>query len=767
MSGKDNLLGAPTEGLGQTVTFQGQGVRLGQTPVVGVGGINVQGNQAGGQGLSITPVQQQAPDPTLALIAKAADSILAPRVKEEQQKAFFSGMQAVRQGQTVKQVIDSQPWYAQAFGNSAMVDGARAYAQQTQAQKAARSLMDNMEEHQKLSGDEFNALVNDTINSAMTGDEVTDAGILQSMTRTMPAVYSAQTRAHIKYMNEEMASQQLGTITSAGELFQKQAQELTVNSGDPSELADLKARFASTLVRPMGQSDQSYQSGLLQSILTMAQAGNFHAVNAAREVGAFDQLRPEDRIKAERAVTTFEKQARTSDAVEPYMNTVLSLRNLSRDELQGLDPAVIRDAYKNLNERYMSETGSREPLVPPNVVATEYATAEETLRQYNRARTAAMVHEANLRAAELKPQLKAQYERDVAEQMFASDNPVLTPDSELKKPAVDAMLNEKFGRVLSTIDQQSTQAAAVSFQRLGRMAAAGKDVGYIKDTLGVQWNQAVTSKDHDAFLKVYANYQRLKSVAPDQLGRFFSEDALSRLTAFETMAPDLAMPSAPGEKLNLTTGIVQAMSIATNPNQKPKYGTLSKEEKKAMISGVQSTFNSWVPFSPKLSDQGLSKIEAMVGPAIELYTSAGVSPDVATKYALSALQDRGGFVTRKYAWQDFTNRGKTLPGVLSDEYKKKYGKLPVLATDTVQGDADEVIGEATKDIGKIVDIIPRNGGIDMIAADGDKTTIRTLSYADMADMIVKNQAKAKSDKFFKIDKQGHNPMYPYGYPVTK
>lgn len=746
MSGKDNLLGAPTEGLGQTITFQGQSVRMGQTPAVGVGGISVQGQQAGPQGLLIQQAQGPAPDPTLQLLAKAADDLLAPRIKEEQQKAFFSGMQAVRQGQTVQQIIDNQPWYAKAFGNSAMVDGARAYSQQTQAQEAARSLMDNMDEWKKLDGDSFNAKVQEVINGAMTGDEVTDAGILQSLTRTLPGVYSAQTRARVKYMNEEMASQQLGTITSAGKLFQQQAKELITNQADPNELQDATNKFVSTMIRPMGQSDESYQSGLYNSILTLAQDGNFHAVNAMRTAGAFDQLRPEDRIKAERAVSTFEKQARTSDAVEPYMQTVLHLRNLSRDELQGLDPQDIPTAYKNLNERYMKETGSNEPLVPPNMIATEFATAEENLRQFNRRRTAEMVHEANLRAAETNAQLKADYQKQVIADMWASDNPALTPDSEVKKPILDSFLNEQFGRMLSTMDQQTTQQYAVPLQRLGRLAAAGKDVSYIKDQLGVQWNRASVTKSPDDFLKVYANYTRLKSVAPDQLGKFFSEDALSRLTAFETMAPDLALPAAPGQQLQLSPAIVQSIGIVTNPMQKMKYGTLSKEEKKAMIAGVQGQFNSWMPFSPKLSEQGLNKVEAMIGPAIELYTNAGVGADQATKYALSALQDRGGFVTKTYAWQDLSNRGKTLPGVLSEAYKAEHGQYPVLAVDTVQEGFDEVLRDATPSGLSVTDILPSGKGINVIMADkkGESATVRHFNYSDIAASIVKQQeARAK------------------------
>lgn len=655
MSGKDNLLGAPTEGLGQTVTFQGQGVRMGQTPAVGVGGISVQGQQAGPNGLLIQQAQGPAPDPTLQLLAKAADDILAPRIKEEQQKAFFSGMQAVRQGQTVKQIIDNQPWYAKAFGSSAMVDGARAYAQQTQAQNAARSLMDNMEEHQKLSGDEFNTLVNDTINSAMTGDEVTDAGILQSMTRTMPAVYSAQTRAHIKYMNEEMASQQLGTITSAGELFQKQAQELTVNSGDPAEIADLKARFASTLVRPMGQSDQSYQSGLLQSILTMAQAGNFHAVNAAREVGAFDQLRPEDRIKAERAVTTFEKQARTSDAVEPYMATILSLRNLSRNGLQGIAPDSVKTAYDNLNARYMAETGSREPLVPANIVTTEVTQAEETLRQYDRLRTQELVNKAKADAHLANAEEKAQAERDAVMGAFASDNPALWLDNMLKKPQVDAMLNEKFGNMLSRADTAATAENAVSLARLGRWASAGKNVDFIKDTIGLQYNTAMATADPNAFMKVYANYKRLNAVAPGAISKFFSEDALARMVAYEKMDPGLKLPTKPGDTYTPTDATTTAIAVVLNKATPPKYAHLDKATTAALLDTVTSERNGIFPWMPRLSDQAKRTIMDVITPGAELFAGSGASPQHAVRMALGSPTMAGVQVTGKYAWIDKSN----------------------------------------------------------------------------------------------------------------
>ena len=151
----DNTLGSPTEGLGANITFSGgdrrqpaqmrvgeaQQVRLGnstkislQTPVVGLG------NMANDN------------DPTLDLVMKVAGAVVGPALKKYQTEQYVAGMQRAASGAAVKDIVDEQPWYSRIFGDSDVVEGARAYTQQAKATETAMLMTENMQELRKLDG---------------------------------------------------------------------------------------------------------------------------------------------------------------------------------------------------------------------------------------------------------------------------------------------------------------------------------------------------------------------------------------------------------------------------------------------------------------------------------------------------------------------------------------------------------------------------------------------------------------------------------------
>ena len=105
----ENFLGAPTEGLGQTVTFAagsqgsmsqaGAGQRVQQRDEVQGGfGVNPQRAQH---------IQERAPDPTMGVLFKMGAEILAPAIKAEQEAGFVRGMQQAAAGQAITDIVTS------------------------------------------------------------------------------------------------------------------------------------------------------------------------------------------------------------------------------------------------------------------------------------------------------------------------------------------------------------------------------------------------------------------------------------------------------------------------------------------------------------------------------------------------------------------------------------------------------------------------------------------------------------------------------------
>ncbi|RPA32810.1 hypothetical protein EGC79_20400 [Shewanella vesiculosa] len=180
---KDNTLGAPTEGLGQTVTFTasgGVGVPQLQIPDRGAVRMGTQGGAPTSSGQA-RQVQAAQPDPTMAALMKLGGNLLAPAVKREQETQFMQGMQRAAEGEAVKEIVDEQPWYSKVFGATSLVDGARTYTAAAKAASIATDLDSRMPEIAKRPRQGFASPVNDLLGTAFLLSTPTSAYYLKSL----------------------------------------------------------------------------------------------------------------------------------------------------------------------------------------------------------------------------------------------------------------------------------------------------------------------------------------------------------------------------------------------------------------------------------------------------------------------------------------------------------------------------------------------------------------------------------------------------------
>jgi hypothetical protein len=127
----DNSLGAPTEGLGQNVTFAyNTGRGPGQLEIGDPGRIRagvIGGDTVGAGATRAQGVQDRNANATLDVLMKVGESIMAPMLKQKKTEAYVAGMQRAMQGEAVTEIATEQPWYSKIFGDSDVVEGARAY----------------------------------------------------------------------------------------------------------------------------------------------------------------------------------------------------------------------------------------------------------------------------------------------------------------------------------------------------------------------------------------------------------------------------------------------------------------------------------------------------------------------------------------------------------------------------------------------------------------------------------------------------------------
>lgn len=389
----DNTLGAPTEGLGQRVTFSFDAKE--GLPQLQVGGptrqqTGVQGGGTAGLGQTMmSRVEAPPPNPTMDLLMKVGDAILRPKLEKARTEAFVSGMQRAMQGEAVTEIAETQPWYSKIFGDSDVVEGARAYAGHTIAQTQVAAMEDKMPELRQMDPDTARKFFIDSVNNSLTGDKATDLMVLKSMTSALPGVMRRQTKEHFGFLQEKASTQEAAAFRSGAQRLQAAAAGLAAGYTTPEEFESLQDDFERSLVPVYGRDPKSYGANIKHLMIGAAANGQFHALSAMQSRkgrgGLIDALDSDDRVAVDKALEAGEAKLRTKYSFA--WND-----DLARVEAQATKPQTgqtaqdIGDQIDRLNVKFMSETGSKSPLVLPSqraamVSGSAVAIARERDRQ--------------------------------------------------------------------------------------------------------------------------------------------------------------------------------------------------------------------------------------------------------------------------------------------------------------------------------------------------------------------------------------------------
>lgn len=387
----DNTLGAPTQGLGQTVTFAFDPGR--QPAQIGLGGSNqINGRVVGAGGVPggvasagrLQPGIQATPNPTLDILTRFADKAALAAVDKAKQEAFFNGMQRAAAGEAVADIVNTTPWYATLFGEADVVEGARAYAGNTVAQTAIADMADKMPELRRMPPEEAQAYFNQTISGKLTGDKPTDASILQAFTRAMPGVMRQQAKEHYGWKQENAVKEQQSSIRAQAQGLAAQAKGYADGFVTEDEFKASSQAYVRSLLPAAGQDEKHYKLGITGALLSQAQDGNFHALNAARDSGLFDALDEDQRLRIEKAVESGEGRLRTRYSFDwnDDLAKIKAQAEVPRPGQTATDLAAQIDA---LNERFRKTTGSRGGLITPESRAAMVSgSAVAITREYQR-----------------------------------------------------------------------------------------------------------------------------------------------------------------------------------------------------------------------------------------------------------------------------------------------------------------------------------------------------------------------------------------------
>ena len=223
----DNTLGAPTEGLGQTVTF-------GFKPTDKVSDVGVQrgriraGAQGGSGGGSLPQAHavQFEQDPTVELLLRVGQGIVDSGIKEARTKAYVTGMQRAMTGEAVDDIARDQPAWSKVFGDSDAVEGARAYSTEATVQKTLLSIESDMPNLRRMDSAGANEFFTKSVQAAMTGHAATDNAIISALQRSMPAVMKRHASEHYAFMQVEATRAESEAIHAGADRLQMAGQQL-------------------------------------------------------------------------------------------------------------------------------------------------------------------------------------------------------------------------------------------------------------------------------------------------------------------------------------------------------------------------------------------------------------------------------------------------------------------------------------------------------------------------------------------------------------
>lgn len=313
-------------------------------------------------------------DKTAAALFGFAETMLKPVAQEVAARKFLEGQQRAASGEALTEIVNTQPWYSKIFGPSSAVEGARQYSLDAQAAKFDAAVQQAMPKLRNTSPDELPGIIQKMSKEFQTGDPTTDAQLGLRLTKVLPNLIQAHTREYYKAQQEHAYNQRFDAA-------QQNATSLQLVSQDPMASEDDKllrqANFLQGFVLPAGVDPESHKQFIQTSLASLAEAGQFHAVNLALNNGVAQSLTPEKRLQLERTISQFKKQ-HAMEARDSYAKDFAQIYDRARNDPEYSAEKVMED-YDALNAKYASVSGNDQPLVTGT---TRTATAQSALAAY-------------------------------------------------------------------------------------------------------------------------------------------------------------------------------------------------------------------------------------------------------------------------------------------------------------------------------------------------------------------------------------------------
>lgn len=626
-SANPNALAAPAEGFGQTVSFafDPRGEPPQMRPITSRGpSVSASGVSGRAPANTAVRIEPTPPDPTAALLMKAGEDILNKQLDQARSAEFVQGMQRAMSGEAILEVKDSVPWYAKLFGDTPVIEGARAYTAQDTVNKTLARETANIKGIASMDAVSAGKHFAGVMQGALTGDSATDAIVMKGMTEQMPALMKAQAKANYAF-NQGKARQALSSSMASGAKALQEFGEMYAS--DQVSEKDMKTRaeqFVMSVLPPDGIDEESYQKTVTETMLGMAGNGQFHAIEALRSTGITRALTNEQANRVDKAVESNATRLRDRYAFQ-YSRTIAEIKSDAANPPAGQTPAQLNERIQRANGAFQKLTGSPVGLFTSDQTADMLAgnfnafKAEE-VRQQNRMQTLADRNAtAGAKAA------AAEETATVVRGMVSSGDWALAK----KLPGVSG---DDVDLQVYKMAKDQPQAASIFLRDAW---AKGNTSTLIAEEIQAPLNLAAgefsrnpTSPPPDSFFEAVTAYREMSLAGgPGFANAYFGEHAKAMSYANYMLKDNvLRNPNAPAI-------YQQAMRAKDFRGEK-----LSAKEQAALVAKVTSEGSSWLPEflgGTALREDAVRFLSADVSEGVSQWMAAGMTKDEATALSIN------------------------------------------------------------------------------------------------------------------------------------
>lgn len=582
----DNTLGAPTEGLGQTVTFgfktsdkgASQGVQRGRIRA-GVSG------QSGVAGINQATGVKVEESPAVAMLMKVGQSLIDQDIKKARTAAYVGGMQRAMNGEAVEDIAAKQPAWSRVFGDSDAVEGARAYSAERKVQDTLLTIENDMPNLRRMGPKEANEFYVRSVNTALTGDPATDNAVMSALQRNLPGVIKRQTQMHYAYLQENAAEEEAGALAAAAERLQSAGVAVSKGEMSPEDFAERMASVSMLSVPAQGRDPKFVREQRASSAILMAEQGQFHALNAMEKIGLFDLLLP-----AQKAAVTRSRQANElqwkSKYGEEYSDRVAAIKNLAERPTGGWRAEDTMAVVKEINAEYKARTGSQSDYFNPDIVAAYGERTAQAIAAMQKAQLADMDRAKTeaLKASDTK--LAAQITEGAISQAAAMGTlSTVVGMGFAKDNEVDAWFMPRALQVFTS----ALTAKEEDFGFIARNGTGGYVNKMVADQLGLLVSGAVANgAASNTFVSVYEGWRKLNAQSPEAAAAYYRGNHAK----FQRFS--LAHPAGIDAK-NPSDYLAAAFNGSFGPNAERFGAKVDKTEFTAAVKQIANDSNSWLP----------------------------------------------------------------------------------------------------------------------------------------------------------------------------